>query len=105
MAHDSGTMRGRRRIQGDCFEVRGVPYMAALVASRRNPVIQAFYERLVAAGKGSKVELVACMRKLLTILNAEFRTRQPWNPVLHATSQLQAKPSGLLTRVTVTCVF
>lgn len=92
MAHDSGTMRGRRRIQGDRFEVRRVPYMAALVASRRNPVIQAFYERLVAAGKGSKVELVACMHKRLTILNAVFRTRQSWNPVLMPRASSRPNP-------------
>ncbi|MCX7663323.1 MAG: transposase [Tepidimonas fonticaldi] len=84
MAHDSGTLRGRRRIQGGRFEVRRVLYMAALAASRRNPVIKAFYERLIAAGKRPKVALVACMRKLLTIFNAMVRTGQPWNPSLHA---------------------
>jgi transposase len=81
MAHDSGTSRGRRRIVGGRFDVRRVMYMAALVASRRNPVIKAFYDRLVAAGKLPKVALVACMRKLLTTLNAMVREQTPWQPV------------------------
>jgi transposase len=79
MAHDSGTMRGRRRVQGGRFEVRRVLYMATLVAAARNPVIHTFYERLIGAGKLPKVALVACMRKLLTILNAMVRTNKPWN--------------------------
>jgi transposase len=83
MANDSGNARGRRRIQGGRFEVRRVLYMAALTAARRNPVIKAFYERLVAAGKLPKVALVACMRKLLTILNAMVRTRKSWNASHH----------------------
>jgi transposase len=58
--------------------------MAALVACRHNPVIKAFYERLVAAGKAKKVALVACMRKLLTILNAMVKTGKPWNQSLHS---------------------
>jgi transposase len=81
MAHDSGTSRGRRRIVGGRFDVRRVMYMAVLVASRRNPVIKAFYDRLVAAGKLPKVALVACMRKLLTTLNAMVREQTPWQPV------------------------
>ncbi len=85
MANDSGSCKGRRRIQGGRFDVRRVLYMAALTASRRNPVIKAFYERLIAAGKLPKVALVACMRKLLTTLNAMVRTNQPWNNSLHAT--------------------
>jgi len=85
MANDSGTSRGRRRIQGGRFEVRRVLYMAALTAARRNPVIKAFYQRLLAAGKLPKVALVACMRKLLTILNAMVRTSKPWNTSLHCT--------------------
>lgn len=80
MAHDSGTSRGRRHIQGGRFDVRRVLYMAALTASRRNTVIKAFYDRLIAAGKLPKVALVACMRKLLTVLNAMVKTGQPWNP-------------------------
>ena len=83
MANDSGSSRGRRRVQGGRFEIRRVLYMAALTASRRNPAIKAFYERLLAAGKLPKVALVACMRKLLTILNAMVRTRSPWNKSLH----------------------
>ncbi|MEF7617219.1 transposase [Aquincola sp. MAHUQ-54] len=83
MANDSGASKGRRRIQGGRFEIRRVLYMAALTASRRNPAIKAFYERLIAAGKLPKVALVACMRKLLTTLNAMVRTNQPWNHSLH----------------------
>lgn len=83
MANDSGASRGRRRIQGGRFEIRRVLYMAALTASRRNPAIKTFYERLLAAGKLPKVALVACMRKLLTTLNAMVRTNQPWNNSLH----------------------
>ena len=78
MAHDSGSMRGRRRIQGGRFEIRRVLYMAALTASRHNPIIKVFYHRLIAAGKLPKVALVACMRKLLTSLNAMVRTNTPW---------------------------
>jgi transposase len=84
MANDSGSCRGRRRILGGRFEVRRVLYMATLTAARRNPVIKTFYERLIAAGKLPKVALVACMRKLLTILNAMVRARTPWNSSLHA---------------------
>ena len=58
-------------------------YMAALSASQRNPVIRAFYRRLRAAGKPAKVALTACMRKLLTILNAMARDGAPWDPSLH----------------------
>jgi transposase len=83
MAHDSGASRGRRRIQGGRFGVRRVLYMAALTASRRNPVVKAFYERLIAAGKLPKVALVACMRKLLTMLNAMVRTNTTWDHSLH----------------------
>lgn len=80
---DSGTWRGTRTCYGGRASVRAVLYMAALVAARRNAVIRTFYERLVAAGKSKKVALVACMRKLLTILNHLMRTGQPWR-----TSQL-----------------
>ena len=80
---DSGTMRGKRAIFGGRPDVRRVLFMAALVASRHNPVIKAFYQRLLAAGKPKKVALVACMRKLLTILNAMVRTGKPWNQALH----------------------
>lgn len=77
---DSGPRRGRRRIFGGRAGVRGALYMAALVASRSNPVIRTFYERLLARGKEKKVALAACMRKLLVILNAMIRDRRPWNP-------------------------
>ncbi len=77
---DSGTLRGQRGIWGGRAPVRAALYMAALVASRHNPVIRALYERLRAAGKSKKVALVACMHKLLTILNALLRDRRPWQP-------------------------
>ncbi len=79
MANDSGRKRGARRIIGGRFEVRRVLYMAALSAVRYNPAIKAFYERLIAAGKYKKVALVACMRKLLTILNAIVRSGARWD--------------------------
>lgn len=69
-------MRGRRTIFGGRAGVRTALYMAALVATRFNPVIKTFYMRLVAAGKHKKVALVACMRKLLTILNAMLRKNE-----------------------------
>ncbi len=77
---DSGTMRGRRTVWSGRAKLRSVLYMAALVASRRNPIIAAFYQRLVNAGKAKKVALVACMRKLLTILNAMMRKMTAWQP-------------------------
>lgn len=77
---DSGTLRGRRTVYGGRAEVRAVLYMGALVATRHNPVIKAFYERLLAAGKAKKVALTACMHKLLTIMNAMVRDRKPWQP-------------------------
>ncbi len=61
--------------------MRAVLYMAALVASRHNPHIRAFYTRLIAAGKAKKVALVACMRKLLLLSNAILRSHLPWSPV------------------------
>jgi len=75
---DSGTLRGRRAVWGGRATVRSVLYMAALVGTRFNPTLKAMYLRLIAAGKRKKVALVACMRKLLTILNAMLRTRAPW---------------------------
>ena len=83
MSNDSGNRKGRRRVQGGRFEIRRVLYMATLTATRYNPVIRAFYERLKAAGKLPKVALVACMRKLLTMLNAMVRTGKPWDASLH----------------------
>ncbi len=80
---DSGTMIGRRTIFGGRAGVRTALYMAALVATRFNPVIKAFYTRLVAAGKPKKVALVACMRKLLTILNAMLRKNEGWDDSYH----------------------
>ena len=79
LSRDSGTMRGRRFVQGGRAGVRAVLYMAALVATRRNAVIRAFYQRLLAAGKPRKLALVACMRKLLTTLNTMARTQQRWS--------------------------
>jgi transposase len=79
---DSGTLRGRRSIWGGRASVRGVLYMSTLTATRFNPTIRTFYERLRAAGKLPKVALVACMRKLLTILNAMLRLRTPWSQSL-----------------------
>lgn len=76
---DSGTMRGKRTIFGGRANVRATLYMATMSAVRFNPVIKAFYERLVDAGKLHKVAMVACMRKLLTILNAMLRDQQRWN--------------------------
>jgi transposase len=75
---DSGTMRGRRTTWGGRATVRTALYMAALVAARHNPVIAAFYQRLRTKGKPAKVALVACMHKLLLILNAILRDRRPW---------------------------
>lgn len=79
-AHDSGTMRGKRRIWGGRATVRHALYMATHSARRYNPQIKAMADRLAATGKPPKVVLVACMRKLLTILNAILRTSTPWNP-------------------------
>lgn len=79
---DSGRMKGQRRIYGGRAPARRALYMAALVGARRNPVLKPFYERLRAAGKPGKVALVACMRKLLIIVNTMLKTRQPWSPVL-----------------------
>jgi len=79
---DSGLLRGRRVIWGGRAHVRTALYMAALTASRCNPVLRDFYKRLRAAGKAPKVALVACMRKLLVILSAILRHRVPWRPVV-----------------------
>jgi transposase len=79
-AQDSGTMRGRRMIRGGRGSVRHVLYMATITGVRFNPVIRTMYQRLTAAGKPAKVALTACMRKLLTILNAIARDQKPWQP-------------------------
>lgn len=76
---DSGQFRGRRTVWGGRATVRTVLYMATLRAARCNPVIKTFYERLRSAGKAAKVALVACMRKMLTILNAMARQNYCWN--------------------------
>jgi transposase len=77
---DSGTMRGKRMVWGGRAPVRAVLYMAALVGLRHNPVLRVFYERLRAAGKPFKVAATACMRKLLTILNAMLKHNRRWEP-------------------------
>ena len=83
MANDSGNTKGRRRVQGGRFEIRRVLYMATLTATRHNPAIKTFYDRLLAAGKLPKVALIACMRKLVTVLNAMVKTNKPWDKSLH----------------------
>jgi transposase len=83
LANDSGRRQGKRRIWGGRAEVRAVLYMATTVAMRHNPVIRAFYERLLAAGKPKKVAIVASMRKLLTILNAILRDQRAWDASRH----------------------
>jgi transposase len=80
---DSGVMRGRRSIYGGRSQVRTLLYMAATTAIRSNPVIRAFYERLKSRGKPHKVAMVACMRKMLTILNAMVRQSTPWTPEIN----------------------
>jgi transposase len=75
---DSGAFRGRRAVWGGRATVRAALYMGALVATRHNPQIKEFYERLLSAGKPRKVALVACMRKLLIILNAMLKNHTPW---------------------------
>ena len=77
---DSGVMRGRRSIYGGRAHVRSMLYMAATTAIRCNPVIRDFYQRLRSRGKPHKVAMVACMRKMLTILNAMLRQSTPWTP-------------------------
>jgi len=79
---DSGRFRGKRMIRGGRSYLRRMLYMAAVVASRYNPVIRAFYQRLVAVGKPKKLALTACMRKLVLILNAMAKHHQPWNQFL-----------------------
>jgi transposase len=76
--NDSGQRRGKREVWGGRAPVRAVLYMGALIATHHNPTIKEFYERLLASGKPKKVALVACMRKLLSILNALMRDRAVW---------------------------
>lgn len=80
-ARDSGKFRGKRSVGGGRGHVRAALYMGALVATRHNPTIRAFYQRLVDAGKPKKVAVVAAMRKLLTILNAMVKNHTPWQAV------------------------
>jgi transposase len=91
---DSGTWRGTRTVWGGRAQVRAILYMSALVATRFNPVIRAFYQRLCAAGKAKKVALTACMRKLLTILNAMLKHRTRW---AHPTGEAEAVRDGQLS--------
>jgi transposase len=83
MARESGKWRGKRQTCGGRSEVRTVVYMATLAAVQHNPVLKQFHQRLIAAGKAPKVALVACMRKLLVILNAMIRKNAVWNPEKH----------------------
>jgi len=85
-ACDSGTLRGKRICWGGRATVRSALYMGVISAIRYNPVIKVFYERLLKAGKPKKVALMACMRKLLTILNAMARDKAPWDEKRHATA-------------------
>lgn len=83
LANDSGVRTGRRSIWGGRSEVRAVLYMATQSAIQHNPVIRAFHQRLIVQGKPKKVAIVACMRKLLTILNAMVRDQAPWDESKH----------------------
>ena len=80
---DSGPRKGKRVTWGGRAPMRSALYMAALSAVRFNPVIKTFYDRLIAKGKLKKVALVACMHKLLTIMNAIIKSGRPWNPEHH----------------------
>jgi transposase len=77
---DSGKFKGKRVTWGGRAPLRAALYMATLSATRHEPVIKAFYQQLIARGKAPKVALVACMHKLLTIMNAIVRSGQPWSP-------------------------
>ncbi len=99
MNRESGTWRGKRMIAGGRATVRTTLYMAALVASRRNPVIAAFYQRLRDAGKPAKLALTACMRKLLVILNAIIRDQKPWQTACLPRQSLLFRSLTLRARV------
>jgi transposase len=77
--NDSGKYKGKRSCWGGRASVRGPLYMATLAATRYNPVIKEFYERLIAKGKAKKVAIVACMRKMLITLNAIVKSNKPWD--------------------------
>ena len=79
---DSGKLRGKRRIRGGRAHSRTALYLSAMVATRFNPDIKRFYERLVSAGKHKKVALTACIRKIVTALNAMLRDNSPWQPAM-----------------------
>jgi transposase len=83
-AADSGKRKGQRFVWGGRADVRAVLYMATLSAKRYNPTIKKFFERLTSAGKPFKVAMTACMRKLLTILNAMLKNNQPWQSAINA---------------------
>ena len=87
---DSGRFQGKRTTWGGRARVRSVLYMAALVACRRNPVIRAFYDRLLARGKAKKVALIACMHKLLIILNAMVRDGHVWQDLPNTATPLDS---------------
>jgi transposase len=87
MNKDSGRKKGRRRIVGGRAQIRATLYMAALSASQTNPVIRPFYQRLIKNGKEPKVALTACMRKLLTMLNAMMRDNKSWSPTIPLQNQ------------------
>jgi transposase len=79
---DSGKLRGKRRIRGGRAHSRTALYLSAMVATRFNPDIKRFYERLLSAGKHKKVALTACIRKIVTALNAMLRDNSPWQPAM-----------------------
>jgi transposase len=83
LADDSGPRKGKRRTWGGRSDVRAVVYMATMAAIKHNPVIKVFHSRLIVAGKPKKVAIVACMRKLLTILNAMLRDQAMWDAAKH----------------------
>jgi transposase len=87
---DSGNKKGQRSISGGRPDVRSVLYMATLAATRFNPVIKVFYQRLLKEGKKKKVAIIACMRKLLTILNSIIRDSKHWNSSLNPVSYLSS---------------
>lgn len=90
LADDSGNRKGKRRVWGGRADVRAVVYMASLVAIQHNPAIRVFHSRLIAAGKPKKVAIVACMRKLLTIVNAMTRDGAAWDAAKHVTAGVGA---------------
>jgi transposase len=79
---DSGSLRGKRRIRGGRAQSRTALFLSAMVATRFNPDIKRFYERLLSTGKHKKVALIACIRKIVTALNAMLRDNVPWRPAI-----------------------